>query len=160
MKEVDDLIARFSEIGEEWWSPGPAREADLRAVEMTLGVKLPEQYRAFLLEYGGGGVPPYFQLCEIKRGKPLAKGLGLVYGQTIYNREEYGLLERYVVIEHSEATPSCWCLDLEGKDAPVTYHALPKGRVLKYAPGFLAYLQKHCNSFLKGIIRSRKQFGL
>ncbi|MFO0618324.1 MAG: SMI1/KNR4 family protein [Polyangiaceae bacterium] len=52
---ANPLLERLRPLGRERWrEPGPGTEAQLAAVEARVGLSLPSDYRALLIESGGG----------------------------------------------------------------------------------------------------------
>jgi hypothetical protein len=82
VKRIDSEFAASGEHEVEW--QGSASKADLEAIEIRLGCRLPASFREFLLMTGGGGLRPlYISTAAIND-----EG-GSVIGDTLYWREDY-----------------------------------------------------------------------
>ncbi|WP_422770592.1 SMI1/KNR4 family protein [Plantactinospora sp. WMMC1484] len=57
----------FGAYGHEWALEPPLRPAELAELEEQLGVRLPEDYRSFLLEVSRGGAGPFYGLFPLRR---------------------------------------------------------------------------------------------
>ncbi|MGI5153151.1 SMI1/KNR4 family protein [Plantactinospora sp. CA-294935] len=57
----------FGANGHGWLLDPPLRPAELAELEEQLGVRLPEDYRGFLLEVGRGGAGPFYGLFPLRR---------------------------------------------------------------------------------------------
>lgn len=77
-------------------SQGPLREQDLAAVERQLGIRFPEDYRAFMLRYNGGRPEPDGFDIAWAEGQPAGEDwktscFGWLY--SVWDRDEVNLLE-------------------------------------------------------------------
>jgi len=142
MPEIEPLIARLGALNEEWWCPGSVDEADVDALELGLGVRLPNDYRRFLQSYGGGGITAIFELCMVERGNPLDPREGHVYGQTMHDRRELCIPPTAVVLWSDDEVAHY--IDLSrGSDPPVTVFLIQPGLCRDWEPNFLLYLQAY-----------------
>ncbi|WP_329231521.1 SMI1/KNR4 family protein [Streptomyces sp. NBC_01460] len=57
----------FGALGHAWALEDPLTPDELAALEAQLGVRLPEEYRAFLLYVGAGGAGPAYGLFPVRR---------------------------------------------------------------------------------------------
>ncbi|MFG3291899.1 SMI1/KNR4 family protein [Streptomyces sp. NPDC048179] len=57
----------FGALGHGWVVEDPLTRGELAELEGQLGVRLPEEYRAFLLHVGAGGAGPAYGLFPVRR---------------------------------------------------------------------------------------------
>ncbi|MFC8226783.1 SMI1/KNR4 family protein [Streptomyces sp. NPDC057287] len=57
----------FGASGHEWVVEEPLTQEELAELEAHLGVRLPEEYRAFLLHIGAGGAGPAYGVFPVRR---------------------------------------------------------------------------------------------
>ncbi|MFM9368465.1 SMI1/KNR4 family protein [Streptomyces sp. Da 82-17] len=57
----------FGALGHEWVLEDPLTPGELAELEAQIGVRLPAEYRAFLLEVGAGGAGPAYGLFPVRR---------------------------------------------------------------------------------------------
>ncbi|MCZ4125543.1 SMI1/KNR4 family protein [Streptomyces sp. H39-S7] len=57
----------FGALGHEWLLEDPLTEGELAELEAQIGVRLPEEYRAFLVHVGAGGAGPAYGLFPVRR---------------------------------------------------------------------------------------------
>jgi hypothetical protein len=57
----------FGALGHKWVLEEPLTRGELAELEAQIGVRLPEEYRAFLLHVGAGGVGPAYGLFPVRR---------------------------------------------------------------------------------------------
>ncbi|MEU6488169.1 SMI1/KNR4 family protein [Streptomyces sp. NPDC046887] len=57
----------FGALGHRWALEGPLSGEELADLETGTGVRLPEEYRSFLLEVGAGGAGPGYGLFPLRR---------------------------------------------------------------------------------------------
>lgn len=54
-------------MGHKWVVEDPLTQGELAELEAQMGVRLPEEYRAFLLHVGAGGAGPAYGLFPVRR---------------------------------------------------------------------------------------------
>jgi len=59
----------FGALGHKWVMEDPLTPAELVELETQTGVRLPEEYRAFLLHVGAGGAGPAYGLFPVRRAQ-------------------------------------------------------------------------------------------
>lgn len=91
------------------------------SLENNLGIKLPHDFREFLLLVGGGGVIGE-EISGVVDNNALEESGGAVFYDTIYCRNEFSLPENYAVIYFKD-DEVCWCIDSNSDDF---------GRVVNY----------------------------
>ncbi len=99
----------------EWY--GPASEGDIKVVEARLNLTIPDQFRAFLMTYGGGGLGQS-PISGIIPGAPLTAYTGTILFDTEYCRKRYDLPDDFIVI-NAEFDEVYWCLDMSPEPARV-----------------------------------------
>ncbi|MGC2996931.1 SMI1/KNR4 family protein [Streptomyces sp. G35A] len=57
----------FGALGHRWVLEDPLAEGDVAELETQLGVRLPEEYRSFLLQAGAGGAGPAYGVFPVRR---------------------------------------------------------------------------------------------
>jgi hypothetical protein len=57
----------FGALGHKWVLEEPLARGELAELEAQIGVRLPEEYRAFLLHVGAGGAGPAYGLFPVRR---------------------------------------------------------------------------------------------
>ncbi|GHI10177.1 hypothetical protein Scel_84980 [Streptomyces cellostaticus] len=57
----------FGALGHEWVVEDPLTQGELAELEAQTGVRLPEEYRTFLLRIGAGGAGPAYGLFPVRR---------------------------------------------------------------------------------------------
>jgi hypothetical protein len=57
----------FGALGYKWVVEEPLTRGELAELEAQTGVRLPEEYRAFLLHVGAGGAGPAYGLFPVRR---------------------------------------------------------------------------------------------
>ncbi|SED03151.1 SMI1 / KNR4 family (SUKH-1) [Streptomyces sp. 3213] len=59
----------FGALGHKWVVEDPLTQGELAELEAQTGVRLPEEYRAFLLHVGAGGAGPAYGLFPVRRAQ-------------------------------------------------------------------------------------------
>jgi hypothetical protein len=57
----------FGALGHKWVVEEPLTQGELAELEAQIGVRLPEEYRTFLLRVGAGGAGPAYGLFPVRR---------------------------------------------------------------------------------------------
>lgn len=57
----------FGALGHRWIVEDPLTQGELAELEAQTGVRLPEEYRSFLLDVGAGGAGPAYGLFPVRR---------------------------------------------------------------------------------------------
>ncbi|EOI3553363.1 SMI1/KNR4 family protein [Cronobacter turicensis] len=115
MKEIQDLVKKLSASKEHevvWL--GPTDEIQVKKIENALNLSLPEDFKFFLTETGGGGVVE-LEISGIEDNNALGECGGTVYYDTTYCRDEYNLPEELAVIYFKD-DEICWCLDFSAEN--------------------------------------------
>ncbi|HDI3035135.1 TPA: SMI1/KNR4 family protein [Cronobacter turicensis] len=115
MKEIQDLVKKLSASKEHevvWL--GPTDEIQVKKLENALNLSLPEDFKFFLTETGGGGVVEQ-EISGIEDNNALGECGGTVYYDTTYCRDEYKLPEELAVIYFKD-DEICWCLDCSAEN--------------------------------------------
>ncbi|MFJ8882838.1 SMI1/KNR4 family protein [Streptomyces sp. NPDC102402] len=59
----------FGALGHTWVLEDPLTRGELAGLEAQIGVRLPQEYRAFLLHVGAGGAGPAYGLFPVRRAE-------------------------------------------------------------------------------------------
>ncbi len=84
-KAKDPDFERFGAYSHQYRLAAPASEEQILKFEEQQGIRLPEEYRDFLLHVGNGGAGPYYGLYGIR---DLGDGLHDSHGARIYRVQE------------------------------------------------------------------------
>ncbi len=84
-KAKDSDFARFGAYSHQYRLSPPASEETIQEFEAREGIRLPEEYRDFLLFVGNGGAGPYYGLYGVETGK---KELHDSHGSRLYRVPE------------------------------------------------------------------------
>lgn len=142
------LINKIEASGQELFWHGPASESEIRNLESLLAATLPNSFKEFLENYGGGGVIDS-EISGIEDNDASADFGGTVYGDTLTVREDYDLPDHLVVIYFKE-DETCWCIDTStvtvSGESPVVSYSLTKRSIdntlaPSFSDFFLEYLR-------------------
>lgn len=126
MTDRQTLIEKVEKNGHEIFWQGKATREQVEKLQLLLNVKLPESFKSFLLEFGGGGVIDA-EISGIEDNNAEIDNGGTVYGDTLLCREEYDLPE-YLVTIFFRDDEVCWCLDTkefgQTRECPVVSYNL------------------------------------
>jgi hypothetical protein len=113
------------------------------SLEKNLGVKLPSDFREFLLLGGGGGVIGE-EISGIVDNNALEESGGAVFYDTIYCRNEFSLPESYAVIYFKD-DEVCWCIDSgrEGFGKIVNYDLFSKRTTNTISSSFTEFFDNY-----------------
>ncbi len=144
MEWIQSLVPRIKSAGYEVCWYGAAGDEHIVDVERALGVELPSPLKAFIKEYGGGGVVGA-DLSGVLPDGDSNQG-GTLLADTLRCRSRYGLPPHLVVIYlHDDEV--CWCIDASKRapdPAPVVSYGVFKRRVDRViAADFDAFLHQH-----------------
>jgi hypothetical protein len=141
MDDIDLLITQIREAGDRLWIAGAQPEEAIAELERALGIPLPPSYRAFLTRFGGLAIVNS-SISGIVNAKPLARGTGWLYGDTLRFRRDFGLPEHLLVIQPDEDAP--YCLDSSAKmpdgEFPLVCYELHSRHVSRMAESFGEWL--------------------
>jgi hypothetical protein len=112
----DKLIERVIAAGEELEWYGPQTQIAIEELSNVLGVDLPVSFRAFLAEYGGGGVVGEW-ISGIVDGDPVNPVMGSVFGDTMRCRGRHNLPGGLVVVFSQDDDEVLWCLDADARNS-------------------------------------------
>jgi hypothetical protein len=120
MAGFEVLIRELKEAGREIFWQGETSPKSVEELEGLLGASLPDSFRRFLVEYGGGGIVGE-EISGIEDNDAALDSRGTVLGDTIRCRTDFGLPLGLIVIYLGE-DDVVWCLDsksFEGAECPV-----------------------------------------
>jgi len=127
--EVEKLIQKYKNNG---FFTGGTTEEHIKQVEKQLDVKLPEQYKWFLLNYGYGGV------LGVNTEGVARNSILTVVEETNRVRKYYKLPKNFIVIENCDEYYYC----LSTENGKVFYLDVPFGLKEEATESFLEYLYK------------------
>ena len=144
------LIGRIDGLGEAGeyevnWS-GAVSDDAIKTVEASLGVRLPESYKAFARLVGGDGLD-IFPISTIASGDD--GDLGTLYNHTLYYREPWvprALPKELVVIQRDIDDNEPFCFDTSkwnDGECPVVLYYLQSGHIDSIAVDFLTFYETY-----------------
>lgn len=128
MKKIKMLIDKLTNSCEDevvWHTP--ADEEQIVILERLINAKLPDDFKYFLKETGGGGVVAQ-EISGIENNDASIDFGGTVYGDTIRCREDFKL-PKYLIVIYFIDNELYWCIDVSINNF---------GKVVNYDP----YLKK------------------
>lgn len=120
MAQLDALVQKLKNTGREVYWHGKASPESIDRLEGLLTARLPESFRHFLAEYGGGGLIGE-EISGIEDNDASLDCRGTVWGDTCQCRTQFALPSHLVVIYY-DGDDVVWCLDAsvpEGSECPV-----------------------------------------
>lgn len=139
---ICELINTYSDEG---FFNGNVEESLIKEIEVKLGVILPESYKWYIINYGGGGIG--FDIIGVTRTGNL-----LVVNSTEKYRE-YGLPDGLVVIQ--DIGEWVYCLDtnrFDGEECPVvTWSMHDKDGIINRDNNFYEYLLDSLNNAIDNL---------
>ncbi len=118
----EEISTRFRGYHSNDFGAG-ATNNDIRQAEDILKVRLPNSYKAFLLEFGWGGVE-HFEIYGLGRGVP--KYLDLIYMTRSEREEVEPPLKRHLIPVLNDGGGNHYCLDtskLSNGECPIVFWA-------------------------------------
>ena len=144
MSRYSELIERLEASGQELFWFGKSTTSVVDALESSLACRLPESFREFLLECGGGGIIEE-EISGVRGVDVQSDDRGLVYGDTLHCREEYGLPSNLVVI-YLGSDDVVWCLDVsefQNDECPVVSFDVFGKRTRPLASTFANFFEEY-----------------
>lgn len=117
---------------------GSNSEESIGKVEYALQLKFDDFLKAYLLEFGGGGIPDLLYTNGILPDKPLDDSIYTLFGATVYARKEFQLPDNFLVI-NSGFPSDVLVLDTDS-GIIYSYEMLSKNRSSTLYPNFENYL--------------------
>ena len=114
MENYAKLINQIEDSGEEIFWQGPADDKQINHLEKELNVKLPNSFKEFLYEYGGGGVIDEEISGIESNDASLVRG-GTILHDTLECRKDFSLPIHLVVVFY-KYQELAWCLDTSKLD--------------------------------------------
>ncbi len=136
--QIDTLLSRIEENGEEILFEKPVDSSSITKLEEELDVVLPPTYRSFLQRFGAAHFIDR-SVSGITDGNPHAERTGSTLFDTKRFRSDYELPEDFIVIQPNEELPCC--LDTSEPDPnsgelPVVIYNLSRGYATKISTSF------------------------
>lgn len=110
MNDYSKLIKQIESSGEEIFWLGSVDDAQISLLEKQLMVTLPNSFREFLTEYGGGGVIDD-NISGIENNDANLKTGGTVLQDTLECRQDFNM-PNYLAVIFYKYQELAWCLDL------------------------------------------------
>lgn len=104
------ILKELEQLGEEIYFYGVNSIANINIVEQKLGFTIDENYKKFILEYGGGGIVGIISINGILPADKFSMNIFTLYGATLYAREKFNLPPEYAVIT-SDFPEKCWIIE-------------------------------------------------
>ncbi|MBC6308205.1 SMI1/KNR4 family protein [Listeria sp. FSL L7-1582] len=108
-QKIADMIEEYQEEKDFY---GTIKNEDINKIEKELAIKIPEQYRAFILEYGSGGI------CGVDI-EGIEGELGSSMLQATIRYRELGLASEYIVVYDLGDYVVCMDTNQAGEDSKV-----------------------------------------
>ncbi|MCS4302629.1 SMI1/KNR4 family protein [Chryseobacterium sp. BIGb0232] len=138
LEEFIKLIKKAKILDEDPKFYGSNSEENISRVENALKIKFDDFLKAYLLEYGGGGIPDLLYTNGILPENPLSDNQYTFYGATVYARQEFQLPDHFLVINSNFPSD---VLVLDSHSGTIyNYEMYSKNRSSTLYPNFENYL--------------------
>lgn len=144
MADIESLIQQLEQSGKDVVWQGEASQSSIDQLESLLGSRLPDSFKRFLADYGGGGVVEE-EVSGIEDDDSTLEHRGTVYGDTLLCREDDALPPNLVVI-YLGGDDVVWCLDVsqfDGNECPVVAFDVFTKPTKLLAPTFADFLAEY-----------------
>lgn len=138
LEEFIKLIEKVEVLDEKPEFYGSNSEENISKVENALQLKFDNFLKAYLLKFGGGGIPDLLHTNGILPENPLSNNMYTLYGATFYAREKFQLPDNFLVI-NSHFPSDVLVLDTHSGTI-YSYEMLSKNRSSTLYPNFENYL--------------------
>lgn len=138
LEEFIKLLEKVGILNEEPVFYGSNSEENISKVEKALQLKFDDFLKAYLLKFGGGGMPDLLHTNGILPENPLSNDIYTLYGATVYARQEFHLPDNFLVI-NSNFPSDILVLDTSSGTI-YSYEILSKNRSSTLYPNFENYL--------------------
>ncbi len=138
LKEFIKLLEKAGVLKEKPVFYGSNSEENISKVENALQLNFDVFLKAYLLEFGGGGIPDLLHTNGILPENPLSDDIYTLYGATVYARQEFQLPDNFLVI-NSNFPADVLVLDTSS-GIIYSYEMLSKSRSSTLYPNFEDYL--------------------
>lgn len=108
-QKIANMIAEYQEDKDFY---GRIKDVGINKIEEELGLKIPEQYRDFILEIGSGGI------CGVDI-EGIEGELGSSMLQASKKYHEHGLAQKYIVVYNLGEFVMCMDTDYTGEESKV-----------------------------------------
>lgn len=112
MARLAALVQELEKSGKEVFWQGKTSPVSIQRLEGLLNTRLPNSFRQFLAEFGGGGLLGE-EISGIEEDDPTLDFRGTVLGDTMLCRVDFALPSQLIVI-YLGADDVVWCLDTSG----------------------------------------------
>ncbi|MGH1517141.1 SMI1/KNR4 family protein [Chryseobacterium sp. JK1] len=101
LEEFRELIRRIENLDEKPEFHGPNSKKNITKIEDALQLKFDDFLKAYLLEFGGGGIPELLYTNGIVPDNPLSGNISTLFGATVFARHKFQLPYNFLVINSS-----------------------------------------------------------
>ena len=137
MAQLDALVQELNGTGKEVFWQGKTSPESIQRLEGLLNTRLPNSFRHFLAEYGGGGLIGE-EISGIEDDDATLDYRGTVLGDTLRCRSDFALPSQLIVI-YLGADDVVWCLDTSvpaGTECPVVSYNVHSRAIKRLAETF------------------------
>ncbi|MFZ4928527.1 SMI1/KNR4 family protein [Chryseobacterium sp. Mn2064] len=138
LEKFKELIRRIEKLGEKPEFYGANSQENISKIEDALHLKFDDFLKAYLLEFGGGGIPELLHTNGILPDNPLSENRGTLFGATVFARHRFHLPDNFLVINSSFPSD---VLVLDGQSGKIYhYEMISKNRSSTLFSSFEDYL--------------------
>jgi hypothetical protein len=147
MAQLEALVQELKRTGKEVFWQGKASPESIQRLEGLLSTRLPNSFRHFLSEYGGGGLVGE-EISGIEDDDATLDYRGTVLGDTLRCRSDFALPSRLIVI-YLGADDVVWCLDTSvppGTECPIVSYNVHSKTIKRLAETFDDFFAEYVRS--------------
>ncbi len=144
MAQLDALVQRLETSGRELFWHGKTSAETIERLEGLLNTRLPESFRHFLAEYGGGGLIGE-EISGVEDDNATLDCRGTVLGDTYQCRTDFALPSHLIVI-YFGGDDVVWCLDSSvpaGTEFPVVSFDVHSRAIKRLAETFDRFFEEY-----------------
>lgn len=147
MAQLDALVQELKRTGKEVFWQGKTSPESIQRLEGLLNTRLPNSFRHFLAEYGGGGLIGE-EISGIEDDDATLDYRGTVLGDTLRCRSDFALPSQFIVI-YLGTDDVVWCLDTSvpaGTECPVVSYNVHSKTIKRLAETFDDFIAEYVRS--------------